>query len=96
MSLTLTKATDSQTVTALDQNGHPYLGDLSSTTVTVDQPGFVGASLSAFVDGVATLTLTQGSPGTANVTITNGAITVTESVESYTPVLTSFQVGSLT
>lgn len=90
----LKEPTTNQTITALDQNGQPFEGDLSAVTVTSDQPGYVGATLSAFVNGIATLTLVQGTPGTANVTITAGTVSVTESVKSYTPVLTTLELGA--
>ncbi len=90
----LSKATTTQTVTAVDQNGRPFQGDLSGVTVASDQPSFVGAALSAFADGVATLTLTRGDAGSANITIADGAVSVSEAVESYTPVLASFELGA--
>ena len=89
----LTKATETFVVSALDQNGQPFEGDLSTVTVTSDQPGFVGASLSPFANGNATLTLTQGTPGIANITIGNGTIFAGEQVESYVPELAKLEIG---
>ena len=82
-------------VTAFDQYGIPYTGvDLSNTTCISDTPANVGVSLSSFTDGVATLTLTQGgSEGMANVTITDGSVSLEQQVESYVPVLTSFTIA---
>ena len=91
----LSAATTAETVQALDQNGFPYVGaDLANTTVVSSVPGNVGASLSAFdlTTGLATLTLTQGAPGTSVVTISNGAVSLDLNVESYVPVLASFAI----
>jgi hypothetical protein len=83
------------TVTALDQFGQPFEGDLSAVSVTSDQPGVVGATpLSPFVKGVATLTLVQGTPGTANLTVSDGKVITVEPVKSYEPVLTTLEINA--
>jgi len=98
MTLTLTKPIDTQIVKALDQKGNVFLGDLSAATVTVDLPDVVGLTLTdpVFVKGVAVLTLTQGTEGTATLTAADGAVTNSEPVDSYAPVLTSFAFGDIT
>lgn len=90
----LSTSTTDFTVTAVDQYGFPYTGaDLSDAGVSTDNPANVGATLTPFVDGVATLTLTQnGGEGSANVAITDAAIAYSMVVESYVPVLTGFTV----
>ena len=91
----LNAASTSFPVQALDQYGHLFLGDLSSVTVVSDTPANVAASLSSFADGEATLTLTQaGGEGTAKVTVTDGTVSSSIDVLSYTPVLTSFDIGA--
>lgn len=94
MSIVLTKPTETQTVTARDQRGNVFTGDVGSVSVTNDHPEFVGASLSAFANGVASLTLTQGAEGVANIAVTNGVVSSpAEVVDSYVPVLAAFQIG---
>lgn len=82
------------TLSALDQYGFPYTGtDLANTSISSDNTANVTVNLGSFDPntGEAVVTLTQaGGEGTANITITNGSISLVQPVESYVPALTSF------
>ncbi|GEM_PF-5135934 len=90
----LTTAAETVIVTALDQNGRPFLGEVPNVSVSSDQPGVVNVSGGTFTNGTANLVLTQESEGTANITIVAGGISQTEQVSAYQPVLTSLQIGA--
>lgn len=82
-------------VTALDQYGQPYTGDMSGLTVTSSDTANVTASISPFIGSEATLTLAQaGGEGHATITLTDGTITAAMDVNSYVPVLTTLSIGA--
>lgn len=91
----LNSASTDFVVSAFDQYGFPYSGaDLANTTVTTSNPANVGASLSSFTGSSATMTLAQaGGEGLSNITIANGTVTASLTVESYKPALTSFTIA---
>lgn len=88
----LTNPTDTAIVTALDQKGRVFTGRVSSVSLSSDQPGVVGVpSTATFSNGVASISLTQLSEGTANITIAADGVSQAEQIEAYTPALTTLQ-----
>lgn len=82
------------TVTALDQEGRPFLGDLGGVVVS-SSSGAVVPVLGPWENGVASLTLTRSGDGDATVSVAapGGAVTANADVRAYTPQLTSFSIS---